>query len=182
MQKSPIAVLPEDTIRLALSDFRVTTADGTQAEHEDIVVLLRRARDVLDMDIIFIGEIAQGRQVLHLVDTRLAEDMRLQGLSTDMAATYCRLMLEARIPQVVPDTARVEVLRGMAATAALDIKAYLSVPVVLPGGEIYGTVCCISHEVYPGLAERHARSLSGVAELVAEMVQLGRVLQTRTPS
>ncbi|MBN9407709.1 MAG: GAF domain-containing protein [Burkholderiales bacterium] len=166
-----------DSIDVAIHDFRATTTQGVDADNEDVIVLLRRVRDIMGMDIIFIGEFVEDQQVLHHVDTRLAEDMRLEGLATPLRDTYCRRMIDATLPQAVPDTSQAEAVAHLPATADLDIKAYLSVPVVLSSGELYGTLCCISHDVQPWLTGLHARSLADVAHLVAETVDLGRLLR-----
>jgi len=45
----------------------------------------------------------------------------------------------------------------LAITRALDIQSYLSAPVVLSNGEVFGTVCCIGHHVRHDLRKQDAR-------------------------
>lgn len=166
-------------VAVAVQDFRVATADGGEIDDGDIVVLLRRVRELLQMDVIFVGEFSGNSQVLHLADSRYEEDQRIDGLSTQLSDTYCQLMIESRIPQAVADTSQYEALTCLSATQDLQIAAYLSVPVYMNNGEFYGTLCCLSHTTRPELGHRQEKALGEVAQLISESVDRNRTLKQR---
>lgn len=170
---------PLDGISSAIRDFRVATADSGDIADADITVLLRRVREILGMDVIFVGEFTDRQQVLHLTDSEYEEDQRIDGLATDLSDTYCQLMVQARVPQSVPDVSRDKLLASLPATRELGIAAYLSVPVTMASGELYGTVCCLSHATQPELGYRQERSLDEVAQLISEIVVRNRLLRER---
>lgn len=173
--KSPL----DSGVLVAINEFRVTTAESGDIDDGDIVLLLRRVREVLGMDIIFVGEFSGGAQVLHHVDLGYEDDQRLDGLSTDLSDTYCQLMIESRIPQSVPDVTQFETLANRRSTRELGIASYLSVPVVAPDGTLYGTLCCLSHSQRPGLNVLHERSLGEVAQLLTGTIERNRKLRER---
>jgi EAL domain-containing protein (putative c-di-GMP-specific phosphodiesterase class I) len=55
-------------------------------------------------------------------------------------------MLEERIPHAVPDVAGHPLLGDMAVTTALGVGSYCGVPVRLPDGTLYGTLCGLHRE------------------------------------
>ncbi len=166
-------------ISTAVKDFRVATADSGDIEDADIVVLLRRVREILAMDVIFVGEFTDRQQVLHLTDSEYEEDRKIDGLATDLSETYCQLMVQSRVPRSVPDVSKVDLLAALPATQGLGIASYLSVPVTMADGQLYGTLCCLSHATQPELGYRQERSLDEVAQLIAEIVERNRLLRMR---
>ncbi len=131
------------------------------------------------MDVIFVGEFSATQQVLHHVNSDHPDDQRLDGMATDLTETYCQLMIESRIPQSVPDTRQIDMLASLPATADLGIAAYISVPVVGPAGELYGTLCCLSRTTRPELGYRQENSLGEVAALLTEVIQRNQRLRER---
>jgi GAF domain-containing protein len=65
----------------------------------------------------------------------------------------------------------------LAITQSLAIRAYLSAPVVLENGHVFGTVCCISHQVRADLRDRDAKALASVAQAVAASVTRGGTIR-----
>jgi EAL domain-containing protein (putative c-di-GMP-specific phosphodiesterase class I) len=128
--------------------------------------ILQLARRHLGMDLAFMTEFTDGKQVFR----GLAGDAASFGLELNDAVpvskTYCRLMTAGEIPNVIPDTAAVRQVRDLEVTARVRIGSYVGVPVHLPDGSVYGSLCTVSHTTQP-VDERDARFLRMLAELLA---------------
>ena len=57
-----------------------------------------------------------------------------------------------------------------------DIGTYLSTPVMLTGGTVYGTLCCFSLSPNVEVCQRDLRNLQSVAFLVAKKVEQSQAL------
>ena len=72
-------------------------------------------------------------------------------------------------------------LSKLAAVKAMDIGAYLSTPVVIHDGSVYGTLCCIGHQPRSALGRRELDSLRYVAGIVAaELERASRRMKPAT--
>ena len=98
-----------------------------------------------------------------LTKAGLAGGERLQPSS---AATTVRL-----------DGAQAEVLDGPEAIASgrapkmgFPIGTYVGAPIVLPDGEVYGTLCCFSFGENPGVTKQDAKTLRYTAQLTAQKI------------
>lgn len=121
----------------------------------------------LGMDAAFIAEFVDGQQVCRA----LAGDAASFGFDVATAFrgdTYCSLMVEGDIPRTVPDTGDNDLLRHLPVTADATIGAYVGVPLRLSDGQLYGTLCCLSHEPQPDLNARDGKFMSMLAELLTE--------------
>ena len=73
---------------------------------------------------------------------------------------------------VIPDTREDDAeARKLEVPKRLNIGAYLSAPIVLSNGRIYGTICCISHAPRTDLGMRARDALASVARLVSTQIQ-----------
>lgn len=89
---------------------------------------------------------------------------------------YCMALVTGDIPGVIPDTLAEPGVSDLPATRALRIGAYLGAPVYLPGGDLYGTLCCFSFQADPRLGEREHELLEALA------TRLGRQLASAEPA
>lgn len=111
--------------------------------------LLATAREVLEVDLAFLSRVEQGRQTFTHVDRHpqlvtAGGAARLdlpEGTEIGAGEGYCALVLDGVVPSAVPDVAAHPVLGPMPVTAALGVGAYCGVPVHLPDGTLYGTLC-----------------------------------------
>ncbi|WP_051004906.1 EAL domain-containing protein [Blastococcus saxobsidens] len=135
--------------------------------------VLQLARRHLGMDLAFVAEFTDGRQVYRALDG----DAATFGWELDdgppLAETYCRLMTTGQIPNAVPDTSADSRVRDLPVTTEARIGAYVGVPIRLADGTLYGSFCCLSHEAHR-LDSRDVGFLSMLAELVTERVEAQR--------
>lgn len=147
--------------RLALEDSRRTIERALDA-----------AREVLEMDIAYYSEFAEGEQVIRSVRGDSDSFRFGEGTRVPLEETYCRRMLTGVVPSVIPDARSDERVRDLPATRKGRIGSYVGVPLRLSNGRIYGTLCCASHAARHSLDERDARFMRVLARLVAYQLEL----------
>lgn len=138
--------------------------DLTRMPVDEILALVRTH---LGMDVAFVGKFIEERRILRNV----AGEAALLGTSHPMDGTYCRLIADGELEQVVADARAHPLLGGMPVTGALDVRGYAGVPIVLSSGHVYGTLCCYSHEVRDDLTHRDADVLHLLAGVLADRLE-----------
>jgi GAF domain-containing protein len=150
-------------------EFAVVTADAsTHDVHRPLSEFLARVRAALGMDIAFVSQFVDDQRVFRVVSVA-AQGLSpvAPGNSDPLVDSYCKRVLEGRLPRAIPDAGALPEARNLAITERLRIGAYLSVPIVLRGGEVFGTLCCFSHLARPELGEEHVLGLQDVANVIA---------------
>ena len=137
-------------------------------------VLMERAaataHEMLGMDLSYIAD-ARGDRLRWVCVGGDAESFGVErDASVPLDGTYCGLMLDGRLDNIVRDTSREPVVADLPMTEGAKIGAYIGVPVVLADGEVYGSFCCVDHEPVPDLRERDVRFLQVLAQLVADQL------------
>jgi GAF domain-containing protein len=161
-----------EQVLAAVDAFARATSDDASAEiYQPLTFLLAQVRRSLAMDVVFVSQFIDKKRVFEVVSAEGDEASNVvSGRSDPLLDTYCQRVIDGRLPAVIPDTNALKEARSLAITRALDIRAYLSAPVVLPNGQVFGTVCCISHSVRPDLREADATALRAVAQAVSASV------------
>ena len=159
---------PVELITAAAEKFIIATSDTSTQSGESLRELLRHLRQLLEMDIAFVAELDDGTKVFRQIDYAANEEAKVQeGTSVPLEITLCQRVVDGRAPQVMRDVRSDPSLAELAAVKALNVGAYLSTPVVLRDGSVYGTLCCISHKARSALGSRQLDSLRYVAGIVA---------------
>lgn len=128
---------------------------------------LRGAREFLRMDVAFISEFTEGERVFRYVDSAWGVCPVARGGSDPLEDTYCQRVVDGRLPHLIPDTAALPEALALPVTRELPVGAHLSVPIVLPDGHVYGTLCAFSAAADPTLDERHLGTLRLLASMLA---------------
>lgn len=152
--------------------FVVVTPDASPSMASNIKGLLRDARNLLEMDIAFVSEILEGQRLIRWVDKAADADQSImEGQSDVLEETYCQRVVDGRLPPAIPDVQLLPETEKLDATKALGIRAFLAVPIILSDGEVFGTLCCISHKPRTALGNRQVDALRLIAERVAIEIQ-----------
>lgn len=167
---------PLDQLDEIAKAFLVYTADSPPDNtNPSLTGLLKDVRQLLQMDIAFVAEFVEGMCVIRKLDTAdIEEHMPKVDQGTPLEESYCQRIVDGRLPLAIPDTSALDESKALAATKLVDIKAYLSAPVLLKDGRIYGTLCCISHQRRSALGIRQSDALRKVATLVAAEIERNR--------
>jgi GAF domain-containing protein len=139
--------------------------------YEPMTFLLAQVRQSLGMDVVFVSQFVDQDRIFEVVSAVGEHAGRfVPGNSDPLLDTYCQRIVEARLPAVIRDTHELPAAFELPITRALQIRAYLSAPVVLENGTVFGTLCCISHSPRQDLRDKDALALAEVAKAVAASI------------
>jgi GAF domain-containing protein len=163
---------PEPDVTSALSEitsnFLIATADASTQSDGALRDLLHNLRVLLQMDIAFVAEFVDGHKVFRQIDRAAGSTAAVAvGDAAPLEQTLCQRVVDGRMPSLLADASSRPELADVAAAKVMNIGAYLSTPVVLRDGRVYGTLCCISHAPRSALGNRQIDALRHVAGIVA---------------
>jgi GAF domain-containing protein len=147
---------------------RCGMSDWTSGTVEDV---LRDVRETLNMDVAFVSQFSEDRLVFRAVEGDAESFGWQEGTSFPIDESYCKRVIDGRIPQVVPDAKREDATKDLRVTSETDIGSYAAVPLVLSDGRIYGTLCCVSHDPDPWLRERDLKLMERTARWLVEQLE-----------
>lgn len=129
--------------------------------------LLATARTVLGLELTFLSRIEGRAQTFTTVDALPGAPALAEGTEIDAQQGYCLLMLRGAISPAVPDVRTHPVLGGMPVTRDLSVGAYCGVPVRLPDGTLYGTLCGLHGSALPvPLTSTQLAAMTAIAGLL----------------
>ena len=154
----------------------ITSERASKRIPQTIEWVLEAAREEIGMEVAFLSEFSQQRMVFR----KLAGEAESFGWQEDESVplddTFCRLLLEGHLPNVIPDAKADGRVNFLNVTGKADIGAYVGVPIRFSDGTLYGTFCVLSHSPEPSLVERDAQFIRVLARLVAEQMERERHL------
>jgi GAF domain-containing protein len=143
-------------------------SDQTPAAIEN---MLRNVREALQMDVAFVSKFSEDQLVFRAVEGDAESFGWGEGESFPIDESYCKRVLDGRIPQVVTDAKKEDATKDLRVTSEADIGSYAAVPLVLSDGRLYGTLCCVSHEPDPWLRERDLGLMQRTARWLVEQLE-----------
>ena len=160
-----------------LQDHAIGDLTDELEPQQAIARILAAAQSGLDMDLSFVSRVTPDEQHYDFVSAAGPAFGMPAGLVRPAESGYCRSMLAGQLPAVVLDTTRDPVAARLASTVHDGVRAYAGVPLRLPDGELYGTLCAVSASPRPRLGSADEALLRLLATLVGH--QLGRLQQRR---
>ena len=133
--------------------------------------MLREVRETLNMDVAFVSEFSRDQLVFRALEGDADSFGWREGESFPIDESYCKRVLDGRIPQVVPNAKREDATKDLRVTSEADIGSYAAVPLVLSDGRLYGTLCCLSHEPDPWLRERDLGVMERTARWLVDQLE-----------
>lgn len=134
---------------------------------------LGAVRRHLGMDVAFISEFRHGRRYFRCVDT----DGQLAPFEVGdwdlLQDSYCNRIVQGQLPQLMRDARVDPATQGLPHARRLGIGAYLSVPIELSNGRVFGTLCCYSLRPGDALDARDLDMMRVFADVVARLVEGG---------
>lgn len=127
------------------------TSSGATDATTSVEEVLRLSRRCLDLDVVFVGRVEGGRRHLRAVS---ANDPAIEGMvghDHPLEGSHCELVMSGAIDRVVPDALADPLMNALQATHDFRVRSFVGVPVTLPCGEPYGTLCGFAHTVKAGL-------------------------------
>jgi EAL domain-containing protein (putative c-di-GMP-specific phosphodiesterase class I) len=134
--------------------------------------ILELARRHLDMEVAFIAQFSDGRQLFRAVDGDSESfGIRLQD-GPPLAETFCQLMVSGEIANLIPGAADHPRVRNLPTRRRSRIGSYIGVPLRLSDGTLYGSFCCLSHQAGTDLDQRDVRFLQMLAGLLVRNLDI----------
>jgi GAF domain-containing protein len=163
---------PED-LEVRIADMMVATADAADAQLDrSIHDVLKLLREKMRMDVVFVSEFTGGKRVLRQVEQG-AQAVVAEGQADPLEESWCQRVVDGRLPQFIAD-ARPLQAAGRAPATPFPIGTHISTPVVLPDGQVFGTLCCFSFAPHGDASEADLRKLRYTAELTGQRLQAER--------
>lgn len=132
--------------------------------------LLELARAQLGMDVAFVGEFRGEDRIVRNAASSVELPVGV-GFRQPRAETHCQLLVDGRIPEVLPDTSVDAAFAALPITDALSMRSYLGVPLRRGSGELYGTLCAFAQHAEPTLRARDAGVLRVLGGMVMHLVE-----------
>lgn len=136
--------------------------------------VLTLARVHLGLDVSWFSRFTDEQQVLDYVSGDAAAFGLASGVSGRYSDSYCSRVVSGELPNVVPDTRDDERTRNLPITRQIGAGSYAGVPVVLPGGEVYGMLCCIGRDAHLEIDSGDVRFMRVLADILSDEVQRRR--------
>lgn len=127
------------------------------------------------MEVAFVGEFVDGERVFRHVDAAGDAGLVRVGDGQPLEETYCQRVVDGRLPGLIPDTALVPATQDLSVTATVPVGSHVGVPVRLPDGTLYGTMCCFSRKAEASLNERDLKLVQMVGDLVGRHIARTRL-------
>ena len=134
---------------------------------QQVAELLRTARQALGMGMAFLSRMDDTVQHLEVVDSELPVP---DGTTQPRATSFCQAIQDGVLPAVIPDVTRFPAAMRLPG-AEQGIRSYISVPVELSDGTVYGTFCSAGFAADPQLAERDRVLLEVLAQAAAMILE-----------
>ena len=158
------------SIGVRISEMLVATVEASD-ELVDRAVgqVLRMLRTQLNMDVVFVSQFIDGRREFKRVEADANSVVKV-GMSDPLEDTYCQRVIDGRLPKIVRD---VNALPADTDIPALPfpVGCYISTPISLKDGSIYGTLCAFSAKPHPELTAADLKNLQLAAELAARNIR-----------
>ncbi|WP_336922352.1 EAL domain-containing protein [Aquipuribacter sp. SD81] len=141
----------------------------TPAE-DQVADLLRTAKESLRLPVAFLSRLDGTTQTLEVVESDVPVLFR-EKVTQVQATSLCQRVLDGELPAVMPDVLAEPAARGLPATKIPHIRSYLTVPVHLSDGSLYGTFCAAGLSRRPDLLARDRTLLDVLARAAALIVE-----------
>jgi EAL domain-containing protein (putative c-di-GMP-specific phosphodiesterase class I) len=152
---------------------------GAASVDEILQDALRSIRDHLGMEVAFVSEFLDGRRFFRYVDSTIEKSPICVGDSDPLDESYCQLVVEGRLPQLLHNAADIPLALTMPPTTALPVGAHLSVPIYFSDGRVYGTFCCFKAAPDQTLIERDLAMMQIFAEFTGKQLER-QIMANRT--
>jgi GAF domain-containing protein len=130
-----------------------------------VLLTLRALRKHFRMDVIFLSKIKDHRRTFVAVDSAPSHDIIQPGMCDPVDQSWCYHVLQGRLPEFIQN-GQAMMASGQAPQTPLPLGTHLSVPVVLPDGRVYGTLCTFACHVDEKITEKDLDMLRIAARMI----------------
>jgi EAL domain-containing protein (putative c-di-GMP-specific phosphodiesterase class I) len=134
---------------------------------DQTLAVLRRT---LNMDVAFVSEFVGEQQFFRYLDSKLGRSPIQVGGSMALEDGYCKRIVDGRLPQMISDASALPEAAALAATGTIPLGSHIGVPLRLPDGGLYGSLCAFSFRRNPTLDSQHLVLIKAFAELIGHQI------------
>jgi len=138
---------------------------------ETLEEILSVFREAFEMDVAFVAEFVGDREVFSALEGDAGCFGLEEGGSLPLEGSFCKRVIEGKIPNAIPDARADERTRDLDITREAGVGSYVGFPLRLSDGRLYGTLCCVSHTADPWLRDRDLRLVGDLARKATERLE-----------
>ncbi|RBY92354.1 diguanylate phosphsdiesterase [Blastococcus sp. TBT05-19] len=140
------------------------------AAEQQIADLLHTARKSLRLSVAFLSRLDGTTQTLEVVDTSVPFLFQ-EGYQQRQEVTLCQAVLDKKVPQVMPNLKDFPEAMKLPAARMPRLRSYVSVPVTLSDGSLYGTFCAAGLTTDKDLSQRDKALMDVLASAAAVIIE-----------
>jgi EAL domain-containing protein (putative c-di-GMP-specific phosphodiesterase class I) len=137
---------------------------------QQIADLLVTAKQSLDLSVAFLSRMDGTTQHLEVVETSVPVLVQ-EGARVRQDTSFCQAILDGRLPAVIPDVRRFPLAMSLPSARIPRIRSYVSTPVRLSDGSLYGTFCAFGFRSDKELGKRDLALMEVLASAAAVIVE-----------
>lgn len=141
-------------------------------EAQQVAALLRTAREALGLSLAFMTRLDDSHLHLEVLDSAvplpIPDDARLPRQET-----LCQKIMDGELPAVIPNVLALPRAKRALKAPVPQTRSFLSVPVVLTDGTIYGTFCAIGFTEDPAPLLRDKAIMEVLSRAAALIIEPG---------
>ena len=137
---------------------------------QQIADLLHTARKSLRLSVAFLSRLDGTTQHLEVVDTSVPFLFQ-EGYQQNQDVTLCQVILDGKLPQVIPNLKDFPEAMKLPAASMPRLRSYVSVPVTLSDGSLYGTFCAAGLTSDKDLTKRDKALMDVLASAAAVIIE-----------
>jgi hypothetical protein len=160
-----------DAIDVRISELLVATNEAADPLVDpQVKKALGLYREHLNMDVVFVSQFENHRRTFRVVESKPGNRLLQVGQSDPVEQSWCQHVVTGRLPQLMKD-AQPYVDSGAAPRVGIRIGTHLSTPILMKNGNVYGTLCCFSHEVEESVDTKDLQRLQALARALAQRLE-----------
>jgi EAL domain-containing protein (putative c-di-GMP-specific phosphodiesterase class I) len=136
-----------------------------------IAELLRTAKESLGLSLTFLSRLDGQVQHLEIVESSIP--LFHDGQTQPQATSFCQAILDGKLPSVIPNVAKLPEAKRLPAARFPRIRSFVSVPVSLSDGTLYGTFCAAGFTADNQLTKRDHALMEVLASAAATIIEPG---------
>jgi EAL domain-containing protein (putative c-di-GMP-specific phosphodiesterase class I) len=137
---------------------------------QQIADLLQTARKSLRLSVAFLSRLDGTTQHLEVVETSVPFLFQ-EGYRQQQDLTLCQAILDRKLPPVIPNLKDFPEAMELPAARMPRLRSYVSVPVVLSDGALYGTFCAAGLTSDKDLTKRDKALMDVLASAAAVIIE-----------
>jgi EAL domain-containing protein (putative c-di-GMP-specific phosphodiesterase class I) len=137
---------------------------------QQIAELLQTAKKSLRLSVAFLSRLDGTTQHLEVVESSIPFLFQ-EGYQQQQDQTLCQAILDKKLPPVIPDLRAFPEAMKLPAARMPRLRSYVSVPVVLSDGALYGTFCAAGLTTDKDLTKRDKALMDVLASAAAVIIE-----------